>query len=258
MDAIDPHYFPRLQAVAARRLLAEYSGMTPQELAPRAELMSNQCYWYPTAPTSERLEESALVAFQDEIRSIAREHGYPRVFPERDQVFGRFDRAVVQRILRLTPMMPSEAGVESVWSFLSLIVLPDVAFWRFPNRQEKDDYERILGYPRNVFRRLWWRAFTLGDGAQEPGPNVLEDEAVAILERPTIGGNLVLARAIAETHVRRFEKSPRRTEIMRDATKRIRRLHAFMVFHALTDSEVQSIVEEAFDEAARQLLPAGS
>ncbi len=151
-------------------------------------------------------------------------------------------------------MLPVEAAQEGVWSFLSLIVLPDVALWRWPNTKQRDDYERILGYPRNVFRRLWWRSYVFGTEGGSVGTQIFEDEAVAILERTAIGGNRQLARTIAETHVARFGASPKRTEIMRDAMKRIRRLHAFLSYHSLSDSDVVEVVAEAFDQAEKSLL----
>jgi hypothetical protein len=40
---------------------------------------------------------------------------------------------------------------------------------------------------------------------------------------------------------------------MRDAMKRIRRLHAFISFHSLHDAEIHALVDEAFTAAAASL-----
>lgn len=248
------YYFPRLQRDAARQLLQAYSGMPIDELVLYATQVSAQSYWYPTAPAGQHVSPEMLRAFQDRVRQIAGAHGYPTVLGEKDPERVSFDREVVAVILDLLPMLPAEAAQESVWSFLSLVVLPDVSLWRWPNTKEKDDYERILGYPRNVFRRLWWRAYTLGVGQGGVASLMREDEAVAIMERTTIGGNLQLSRCIAQTHVSRFQSSPKRTELMRDAMKRIRRLHAFVSFHSLTDKELEDLVTQAFDDAEASLL----
>lgn len=249
-------YFPRLQHDAARQLLADYSEKSIPILADRASVESEKSYWYPTAPSGQHATPEILKAFQSAMRDIAKEHGYPAVPTEKDRARVQFDRDVVPQILAVTPLLPAEASQEAVWSFLSLVVVPDVAFWRWPNSRQKDDYERILGYPRNVFRRLWWRAYTFGTAADSVGHLLLEDEAVAILERTSIGGNRVLARAIAEIHVRRFQAAGKRTDVLRDAMKRIRRLHGFVAFHCLTEHEVRTLVGDVFDQAQATVLPA--
>jgi Family of unknown function (DUF6339) len=247
-------YFPRLQRDAARALLAEYSTMQINAVANLAALESDKSYWYPTAPSGLRATTEMIENFQTTVREIAKRHGYPTVLGLKDRARGRFDRDIVTEILSLAPLLPSEAAQESVWSFLSLVVAPDVALWRWPNSKEKDDYVRILGYPRNVFRRLWWRAFTLGVGPGSVSEKMLEDEAVAILERTSIGGNRVLVRTIAAAQIRRFEDAPKRTDLMRDVMKRIRRLHAFISFHSLSEGEISAVVEGVFDEAQASLL----
>lgn len=246
-------FFPRLHHEAARELLAEFTGMSIANVRARADLESDQSYYYPTAPAGQRASVEILRGFQQTMREIAANHGYPADLSTKDPKKTEFDREVVIHILDVAPLIPAEASVEAVWSFLSLVVAPDVAFWRWPNTREKDDYERILGYRRNVFRRLWWRAYTLGWGPDSVSAKVYEDEAVAILERTVISGNPNVARIIAETHIRRFAGERQRTNVMRDAMKRIRRLHAFISFHSLHDAEIQALVEEAFTDAAESL-----
>lgn len=247
------YYFPRLHQEAARDLLAEFTGMSIADVRVRADFESDQSYYYPTASTAQQASVEMLRGFQQTMREIAAGHGYPADLSMKDPKRTEFDREVVTHILDVAPLIPAEASVEAVWSFLSLVVAPDVAFWRWPNTREKDDYERILGYRRNVFRRLWWRAYTLGSGPDSVSAKIYEDEAVAILERPVISGNRNVARIIAETHIHRFAGERQRTNVMRDAMKRIRRLHAFISFHSLHDAEIQALVEEAFTDAAASL-----
>lgn len=247
------YYFPRLQHEAARQKLADYTDMPIGDLASRAALESEKSYWYPTAPSSQHATAEMLGDFQSMVRQIAKAYGYPTVLGEKDRRRVRFDRDVVAEILSVAPLLPAEASQEPVWSFLSLIVAPDVALWRWPNTKANDDYERILGYPRNVFRRLWWRAFTFDSGRDPVGHLLYEDEAVAILERTTIGGNRILARTIADAHIERFAKAGKRTDILRDAMKRIRRLHAFISFHSLAEDEIAVLVNEALDQAYASL-----
>jgi hypothetical protein len=247
-------YFPRLQRDAARHLLGVYTTMPILEVAERAALESDKSYWYPTAPSGMHATAEVLSEFQATVRAVAKRHGYPRALGEKDRARGRFDRDLVQDICSIAPLLPSEAACEPVWSFLSLVVAPDVALWRWPNTKARDDYERILGYPRNVFRRLWWRSFALGVGPGSVGSDLLEDEAVAILERTSIGGNRPLVRVIADAQIHRFGRAPKRTDLMRDVMKRIRRLHAFISFHSLSEDELREVVDGVFDEAEASLL----
>jgi hypothetical protein len=136
-------FFPRLQMTEAARRLAEYSSLSPAQLVSRAETSCDRQYWYPTAPVAERVPREVLEEFQREVRRIASAFGYPTTPAGRSVDVNAFDRALCGVILDLLPMIPSEAGAEGVWSHLSLVVLPDVAFWRFPNRGQREDYERI-------------------------------------------------------------------------------------------------------------------
>jgi hypothetical protein len=145
-------------------------------------------------------------------------------------------------------ILPADAAHEGVWSFLSLVLVPDVALWRFPNRGLREDYERLLGRPRNVFRRLWWRAYAMGEEASQ---RLLEDEAVAIMERPTIGGNTRIASAVAATHLQVIAETPEvsRTELLREVGKRLRRLSAVITLGALEDRDLRTTVRDVFDQA---------
>ena len=248
-----PVYFPRLPKLAARQLLEEFSVFTVPELRHRAEVNLETSFFYPSAPTGQHVSTGVLEELQVKIRGIATDNGYPSDLSQKDPRKTKFDRDVVAQILDIAPLIPAEASVEDVWSFISLVLLPDVAFWRWPNSKRKEDYERILGYPRNVFRRLWWRAYILGSGPDAVSNKIYEDEAVAILERSLIGGNRQVARIIAETHIKQFAGEKQRTNVMRDAMKRIRRLHAFVSFHSIHEAEIRQLVEQAFSDAAASL-----
>ncbi|WP_156296460.1 DUF6339 family protein [Mycobacterium paragordonae] len=250
----DRLYFPRLQRDIARQRLAEFTNMDIGEIAERSDVEFDRAYFYPTAPRGQQATPETIRKFQTTMRQLAKNHGYPTPLGRKEKAAGLFDREVVAAILDVAPLIPAEAGEEGVWSFLSLVAVPDVALWRWPNRRERDDYERILGYPRNVFRRLWWRAFILGSAPDSAGAKVFEDEAVAILERTAIGGNRTVARMVAETQIRRFEDASKRTDLMRDVMKRIRRLHAFISFHSLSSNELKSLIEEAFDNSEAALM----
>ncbi|WP_007024503.1 hypothetical protein [Saccharomonospora iraqiensis] len=246
--------YPRLNENAARDLLSELTPLDVEELKRRSDTTHPQSDWYPTA--SHRVTAGRLADLRESIRSIAEDYGYPHAMGIRSAKYRLFDQRVSVELLDRMDIVPADAAHEGVWSFLSLVLLPDVSLWRFPNRQEKDDYERILGKPRNVFRRLWWRSYILGTTA---GEGLLEDEAVAILERPSIGGDPRLAAEIARQHLKTIGNDKRlsRTELLREAAKRVRRRNAVVTFPALTDTGLSATISEIFEESASALLDSG-
>jgi hypothetical protein len=242
--------YPRLEMSAAVDLLVELSSLGSEELKDRSAIEHFRASWYPTA--LDRVQVPQLEKLQSDIRAIAERFGYPATQRRRSPSFTQFDQAVSVELLRSMDIVPADAAHEGVWSFLSLVLLPDVAFWRFPNSEGREDYERLLGRPRNVFRRLWWRAYATGEAATQ---HLLEDEAVAIMERPTIGGHPRLARAIASTHLKMIgnDSSTARTELLRQVSKRLRRLAAVVTLSALGDEDLQALIDDVFSKAVESL-----
>lgn len=123
-----------------------------------------------------------------------------------------FDLHVGKAIHEVAPLSRTEAAHEEVWSWLTLVLLPDFAVRRFPERHTK----RMTGHPRNVFRRVWWRQEVLGGLADPQAAQQLgEDEFVGIFERPTIGRDADLARAlVAHLHNRPSEGRSEYTRVL--------------------------------------------
>ncbi|WP_268247803.1 DUF6339 family protein [Promicromonospora soli] len=102
------------------------------------------------------------------MRDLAREHG----FPHKAQRAGEFDVALARLLHRSMEVMPAEAAAREMWAFLSLVLLPDVAYWRFP--APPGDRVMHTDITRHVFGRLWWRADLIHDLAREDPYEVLE------------------------------------------------------------------------------------
>ena len=91
-------------------------------------------------------------------------------------------------------IIPADASHPGPWSFVTLVLLPDVASKRFPDLHEN----RLTGTYRNTFRRCWWRHHVLGDLEFPPGSTPLgEDELVKIFERSKMARDHRLAKALA-------------------------------------------------------------
>ncbi len=240
------YVYPRLPLPQAVSMLLERSPLTAQELLSRSDTQHHQSEWYPTA--AKRVPQEHLRELQARMREIAGEFGYPDLPNRRSSQHIGFDRAVTAEIIAAMDIVPADAAHEGVWSFLSLVLLPDVALWRYPNTSGRGDYERIIGRPRNVFRRLWWRAFALGP---ETSSRLHEDEAVGIMERPSLGGNPRIARTLAEEHLAVLAEKPMlpRTELMRQVTKRLRRLSVIVTLGVLDDDDLRELVGQLFAES---------
>ncbi|TWG93056.1 hypothetical protein L615_006600000150 [Nocardioides sp. J9] len=149
-------------------------------------------------------------------------------------------------------MVPAEAGVAEVWNYLTLVLLPDVALWRWPNPNCDPRYERLLGKPRNVFRRHWWRAHLLGP---ELTMRMREDELVQIVERTaTLGGDPRVARAVAAAFLHAVDTQSievggapttlKRMQIMRALAKRVLRMARVVALSTLNDEELAALMAE--------------
>lgn len=126
------------------------------------------------------------------------------------------DVATGRALVRAMDINPADAGHDSVWSFITLVVLPDVAFSRFPDLHE----ERMIGGNRNAFRRLWVRERVVGDLMARSENPLGEDEMVGIFERSELARNPSLVRAMARTVL--GSRSTNRSDFARALYKRVR------------------------------------
>lgn len=190
---------PRLPPPAAERLLEAYLGTgTHQWRGFNANELPEAVRFTPTGG-------SPIAARQlDELRTgifdIAKRNGYGGK-GTRTELAG-FDAEAAAWLADQSVLASGEALRDDVWAFITIVMVPDIANWRFG-----DSPERYLGGVRNTFQRLWMRG-KLFDRGQESFDRwgllekLTEDAFVQITERPSLGGNTVLAIAIAEAWVR--------------------------------------------------------
>ncbi|MBC9819736.1 hypothetical protein [Terrabacter sp. MAHUQ-38] len=194
-----------------------------------------------------------MAALREEVVELAKAAGFPTERP-----LATFDTELPGLLGRRLQMSPAEAGRMEVWNFLTLALLPDVALWRWPSDTKDPTYERILGKPRNVFRRHWWRWRILGPDLPL---RLVEDEMQQIVERPTsLGGDPRVARALAHQHLehlhsRRVVVSGRsrklvREKLMRESAKRVLRIGRVVALSTLSDEHLADLMREIVDRAA--------
>jgi hypothetical protein len=242
--------YPRLDAHRAALLGVEYQNLPLTELALRGAAHHPDAACAPTGGLP--VPESHLHELQLTLRSLCEDFGFPHALRTSKQ--GEFDRLCGTILRRDMGIVPADAAEEGVWSFLSLVLVPELAPWRFPTRH----VERLLGKPRNALRRVWWRAHVLGPDLTwvPPGCTPLnEDESVQIMERPTIAKNSRLAQQLKQVLWRVEIKgfSGNRAELLRDVIKLIRAERSHIAMDAMHNSVLASYLDEVVAESiARQ------
>lgn len=242
--------YPRLPRDVAQRLIVERAGSSLDELADLSALVHPDAE--PSATGGHPVDPKKILEVRDTIRGIADHAGYPEPLGTSTQMF---DRPCGTALLDAMAIVPADAAEEGVWSFLSLIVVPEIGPWRFPARSE----ERLLGRPRNVLRRTWWRAWALGpdlDTAPEGCTPLGEDESVQIMERPSLGGNRRTAQAL-QAALWRAERNGlpvARSEVMRELARRLRATKSHISLDALDDPAFVGLLDGLIDQALRSMM----
>lgn len=169
-----------------------------------------------------RIPADELRKLREEIEKLARTHGFGG--SSNRGSFASFDADAAAWLAQSQLFSTGEALRDDVWSFVSAVVAPDIVYWRFGRA-----IERYTGGIRNTFQRLWMRGRVLDRGADHPErwkllTELTEDALVQITERPSIGGDPVLALAVGEAWSRaaRIHGRDQMEPIMRKAILTIR------------------------------------
>jgi len=229
----DSYLFPRLSSAAAQGRLREIAGKTPSELSALASTGHHDAIFAPCGGS--RVPEEVLRELRREMIEAARELGFPGDVRKGKVV--SFDSTAARLLRERLPISPGEASRDDVWAFLTLVLLPDLATWRFNEQQTS----RVLGGVRNTFQRLWWRAWVLCDPESEDPLALVglpEDALVGLMERPALSSNPKVAVAIAKAvaTLARSLPSARREDAWRDLYKRIRQRLVFVNFDLLAET----------------------
>ncbi len=266
---------PRLPEAFGRQLLSEMADLKPAGVRKYVEenieyTLSMATF---TSVGGQRQGGEALArAVAYGLRELAEKDGYPRS----PKVTRRrsFDlRAAVFLHQKLSPAVPAEPMRLEWWQLLACVLVPDLVLWRFRGRDGNTiahvDEQRFLGsWVRNTFSRLWWRAELLSDpGEGDPyhlidtaAGGLLEDNMVALIERPWTAGHPQLAKTIAQVFLRTLDstdfnedvENPRQL-LMRELMKRVIRRSSYTVWTALTHEETSAVVEEIAAETVSAL-----
>lgn len=246
--------YPRLLPGEVNRLFEQIEGLRPDEIERLA--IASPAFVF-TAAGGSRVDQGGLADLRANLTTCAREYGYPAV-GRLDELIA-FDRTMARWLHGELDLAPGEASSRAVWAFITLVVAPHVAAWRFPSRVNGYTRERFDGtdLTRNTFSRLWWRGEVLRDDSLDADPYLLLDslgeEAMDQLmaRRRSLAASPALARAIVYATQDRDDDLDR--TLFRDALQRLLRLSAFVDFEAIESDDLDQMVREEFDASARAL-----
>ena len=234
------YLYPRLPRAAARQLLREREGLSLEELVAESDTTHSQAA--PNAVGGKVVPEPRLQEVRRLVRQLAREFGFPTPLSQSRQA--GFDRECGSILHSSMSILTADAGSDEVWSFLTLVLLPELSPWRFPGRLE----ERQIGGVRNALQRLWWRAWSLGPDLTWVPKGAIpfgEDDYVQVMERPRIGRNQRVARALqlAIWRTDHTAKGLSRSALVRQLTVRLLAQRSHIALDALSDDELGDLLD---------------
>ncbi len=246
--------YPRLLAGQAKALHQRYREMSPRDLTAHVAHRHESAVYVATG--GDRITESQLRELRERVLRVAEHAGFPEE-PSR-AARARFDLELAALLHAEMDLMPAEAASGDVWAFLALVLLPDVAHWRYP----RPPGDRVVAsdLTRHVFGRLWWRAHLVRDtSAAEPyaALDILGEAAFDQIyaRRKSLGGSPHLVRNILLAWTAVDLRGLPERETLRDFLKRLLRLAPFVIFEALEDAELQAELRAVAEESVAALHP---
>ena len=238
--------FPRLPTARARELVEVYRDHSIDELTGSAAPSSKDMRFAEVGGA--RVSEIQLMGLRERLVDTARACGFPGKSDTR-----AFDAKAGVALYENCSVSRGEALRVDTWSFLTLVLLPDIAVWRFPDRHPA----RLLGGVRNTFQRCWRRAWLLeGHGAEKWRvlESLSEDAFVQIAERPgpTASPRVARALGLAWCEMAKSIGAQKMQPVHRGAMKRVLALGMLVTFDALSDSELLEMLREIFHQERAQ------
>ncbi|MCR3749754.1 DUF6339 family protein [Lentzea californiensis] len=239
--------YPRLLPWHAKALHNEYRDLDLPELTLRHDVTHLSAVFVATG--GDRVGSAELTALRTKVVGLATEAGYPGASDQAARA--SFDLALAEMLHSEMGLVPAEAASGDVWAFLSLVLLPDVAYWRYP--APGPDRVQASDITRHVFGRLWWRAHLVHDPSEQDPYAALAILGEAAFDqiyarRKALGGSPYLVKAILRVWGGLERSGVSEREVLRDFLKRLLRLAPFMCFEAMEDSQLDAeLVRAAHD-----------
>lgn len=257
--------YPRLPTPYARSLFEARVDWRLDDLAEVAAFEHDQMIWAPTGAA--RVSESEMEDLRESVLTIVTGHGYPKS-PSRSFVV-EIDRDLARALSEAPGLTTAEAGRGDVWSFLSLVLLPDVVQWR---AMGSTNVERFVGtdLTRHSLARLWWRAHLFTHGLEDSGTGweLWADTRIGEADLDQIqtrrggfgqspGPFRALIRVYPRVSALAADRDLDRRTLWREwFLARLLRFGAFVEFLSLSEDELVAFFEEVLGEGPEVVTPA--
>jgi Family of unknown function (DUF6339) len=187
-----------------------------------------------------RVDDRTVQRLHDQVADVARRFGFPDQPPTDGVAFDKAVTAVVRDGIDITW---AEAASREVWHFVALVAFADLTEWRWRDRRQRN-IERWIAtdLTRHTWARLWWRA-TAFAGQSALLDRLSESDLNQLIERRVIGGNPELLIAMASSVMAAPSGAVPHREVIREATKRLRRLLSFIDDVALEPVQLRAMTD---------------
>ena len=228
---------PQLPSIKAKVILEDIASKSNCEtLDPKGNFKVEGIFYVPTG--GQIINDENLEKLRNNVLEKAKEYGFPST---NQKSFLEFEYEVAKILSNWSYLwIDGEPSGESFrndfWSYLSIVIMPDIVSWRwgFPPEGEptKSWSVRFIGGGRNAFQRIFRRILSLDRGPMHQDRYGLirelkEDDFSNILERTSLGSNSRIAIPLAEEYLamrqrRKDMKASNQLKIYREATKDLR------------------------------------
>lgn len=184
-----------------------------------------------------------------ELRKLKK--GFPERLKERDPEGGRFEQqACVLVHRRLAECDPVVLADRNFWIWLAIVQFADIVEWRFGAHGQHAKLANYgIGQPiENLLFRLWLRAELVKDAKGKDMYHLARTGDQDLWRSHILRQNYANARAIAKALLRlqagQLAAKKLTVEGVRELAKRLRRLHANVVFEFLNTGQAEGLVLE--------------
>ena len=269
------YLLPQISAKTAKEIIQEFAEKGKIDTSDIERIFSGEIegiYYTPISQGSRNIPPSKLYDLREEIINLAKNYGYENNMPNKFSEF-EYKLAILFTDSNSCDFLwhdnypTGESLRNSFWSFLTIILLPDISTWRWkipqngePNKAWTD---RMLGGTRNTFQRVFKRVISFDKGKDNHDRldlvrNLLEDDFSAILERTSLGSNSKIAICLAEEFLEMRRRCSNlnkemQTEIYRKATKDLTAYGKVQSLDTLEKSDLKNLIYKVFSTKENDL-----
>ena len=260
---------PQLPSIKAKVILEDIASKSNCEtLDPKGNFKVEGIFYVPTG--GQIINDENLEKLRNNVLEKAKEYGFPST---NQKSFLEFEYEVAKILSNWSYLwIDGEPSGESFrndfWSYLSIVIMPDIVSWRwgFPPEGEptKSWSVRFIGGGRNAFQRIFRRILSLDRGPSHEDRfglirELKEDDFSNILERTSLGSNSRIAIPLAEEYLamrqrRKDMKASNQLKIYREATKDLRSYGVVQSLDLIDANNLKELISEVFFKREEEVI----